>query len=135
MENKAHAVAAGKSNSGDGIKLLLAWGLVGIPLIWGVVQTLINAVKAFQWRAFVPPRLDVEPLQRMLALVHGRGMRLFTMSAALKRRPPLAYYKSSYRVWPIFTVGFRRGRASLPPMTNYAQRSGSPSMSVQLTEG
>jgi hypothetical protein len=48
MENKAQAMAAGKSNSGDGIKLLLAWGLVGIPLIWGVVQTLINAVKAFQ---------------------------------------------------------------------------------------
>ena len=33
--------------AGNGIKLLLAWGFVGIPLVWGVVQTLINAVKAF----------------------------------------------------------------------------------------
>ena len=30
-----------------GIKLVLAWGFVGIPLVWGVVQTLINAIKAF----------------------------------------------------------------------------------------
>ena len=33
---------------GNGIKLALAWGFVGIPLVWGVVQTLVNAVKAFQ---------------------------------------------------------------------------------------
>jgi hypothetical protein len=33
---------------GNGIKLVLAWGFVGIPLVWGVVQTLLNAVKAFQ---------------------------------------------------------------------------------------
>ena len=32
---------------GNGIKLALAWGFVGIPLVWGVVQTLVNAVKAF----------------------------------------------------------------------------------------
>ena len=32
----------------NGIKLALAWGFVGIPLVWGVVQTLINAIKAFQ---------------------------------------------------------------------------------------
>jgi hypothetical protein len=30
------------------VKLVLAWGFVGIPLAWGVVQTLLNAVKAFQ---------------------------------------------------------------------------------------
>jgi hypothetical protein len=30
------------------VKLALAWGFVGIPLAWGVVQTLLNAVKAFQ---------------------------------------------------------------------------------------
>ena len=30
------------------IKLGLAWGLVGIPLVWGVVETLVNALKAFQ---------------------------------------------------------------------------------------
>ena len=30
-----------------GVKLALAWGFVGIPLVWGVVQTLVNAIKAF----------------------------------------------------------------------------------------
>jgi hypothetical protein len=29
------------------LRLILAWGFVGIPLVWGVVQTLINAIKAF----------------------------------------------------------------------------------------
>ena len=36
------------AGSGNALKLALAWGFVGIPLVWGVVQTLINAVKAFQ---------------------------------------------------------------------------------------
>jgi hypothetical protein len=36
------------TSAGNGIKLVLAWGFVGIPLVWGVVQTLLNAVKAFQ---------------------------------------------------------------------------------------
>jgi hypothetical protein len=31
----------------NGIKLALAWTFVGIPLVWGVVQTLVNALKAF----------------------------------------------------------------------------------------
>jgi hypothetical protein len=31
-----------------GLHLLLVWGLVGIPLTLGVVQTLINALKLFQ---------------------------------------------------------------------------------------
>jgi hypothetical protein len=30
------------------LKLILAWGFVGIPLCWGVVQTLINSMKLFQ---------------------------------------------------------------------------------------
>jgi hypothetical protein len=30
------------------IRLFLAWGLVGIPLAWGVLQTLNNALKLFQ---------------------------------------------------------------------------------------
>jgi hypothetical protein len=30
------------------IKLVLAWAFVGIPLIWGVVQTAANAAKLFQ---------------------------------------------------------------------------------------
>ena len=34
--------------SGNTIKLVLAWGLVGIPLVWGVLQTLKNALKLFQ---------------------------------------------------------------------------------------
>jgi hypothetical protein len=33
---------------GDGIKVGLAWGFVGIPLGWGIVQTVVNAIKAFQ---------------------------------------------------------------------------------------
>ena len=28
--------------------LVLAWGLVGIPLGWGVVQTVLNAKKLFE---------------------------------------------------------------------------------------
>jgi predicted MFS family arabinose efflux permease len=30
------------------VKLVLAWGFVGIPLGWGVVETVINAAKLFQ---------------------------------------------------------------------------------------
>ncbi len=30
------------------LKLALAWGFVGIPLAWGVIQTLLNAMKLFQ---------------------------------------------------------------------------------------
>jgi hypothetical protein len=29
-------------------QLVLAWGFVGIPLIWGVLKTLSNAMKLFQ---------------------------------------------------------------------------------------
>jgi hypothetical protein len=36
------------SGTGNAIKLVLAWGFVGIPLVWGIVQTLVNAIKAFQ---------------------------------------------------------------------------------------
>jgi hypothetical protein len=35
-------------NTGNGFKLALAWGFVGIPLLWGIIQTLVNAIKAFQ---------------------------------------------------------------------------------------
>ena len=34
--------------SGNGLKLVLAWGFVGLPLALGVIQTLINALKLFQ---------------------------------------------------------------------------------------
>lgn len=30
------------------LQLALAWGFVGIPLLWGVSQTLINALQLFQ---------------------------------------------------------------------------------------
>jgi hypothetical protein len=30
------------------LKVTLAWGFVGIPLLWGVLQTLSNAMKLFQ---------------------------------------------------------------------------------------
>lgn len=30
------------------LELALAWGFVGIPLTWGVIQTLLNALKLFQ---------------------------------------------------------------------------------------
>jgi hypothetical protein len=36
------------SGVGNGIKLVLVWGFVGIPLGWGIVRTLVNAIKAFQ---------------------------------------------------------------------------------------
>ena len=36
-----------QARGGDGLKLVLAWGFVGIPLAWGVVQTLVNALKVF----------------------------------------------------------------------------------------
>jgi hypothetical protein len=29
-------------------QLVLAWGLVGIPLVLGVLQTLVNSMKLFQ---------------------------------------------------------------------------------------
>jgi hypothetical protein len=32
----------------NGLKLVLAWGFVGIPLAWGVIETLFNALKLFQ---------------------------------------------------------------------------------------
>ncbi len=30
------------------LQLILAWGFVGIPLAWGVYQTLLNALKLFK---------------------------------------------------------------------------------------
>lgn len=32
----------------NGLKLVLAWGFVGIPLAWGVIETGLNALKFFQ---------------------------------------------------------------------------------------
>jgi hypothetical protein len=33
---------------GTALRLAVYWGLVGIPLAWGVLNTLENAVKLFQ---------------------------------------------------------------------------------------
>jgi hypothetical protein len=41
-------MAEQNQNNGTALKLLLAWGFVGIPLAWGVIQTLENAMKLFQ---------------------------------------------------------------------------------------
>jgi hypothetical protein len=30
------------------LHLILTWGFVGVPLAWGVIQTLLNALKLFQ---------------------------------------------------------------------------------------
>lgn len=35
------------SEGGNTLKLILAWGFVGIPLVWGFCETLINALKLF----------------------------------------------------------------------------------------
>jgi len=39
---------ADNQNGTTTLQLVLAWGFVGIPLVWGVLQTLSNALKLFQ---------------------------------------------------------------------------------------
>jgi hypothetical protein len=41
-------MASNYSSDSNGLKLILAWGFVGIPLLWGVIETGINALKLFQ---------------------------------------------------------------------------------------
>ena len=41
MENSTH-------NGTTTLQLVLAWGFVGIPLVLGVLQTLVNAMTLFQ---------------------------------------------------------------------------------------
>ena len=39
---------AAKGQSGTTwLHLILAWGFVGIPLAWGVIETVLNALKLF----------------------------------------------------------------------------------------
>jgi hypothetical protein len=40
--------ATGTRRQGGVVPLILAWGFVGIPLAWGVVKTILNALKLFQ---------------------------------------------------------------------------------------
>jgi hypothetical protein len=37
----------GNPKAGTALKLVLAWGLVGIPLAWGVIETLQKALLLF----------------------------------------------------------------------------------------
>ena len=37
-----------KSQGTTALHLVLAWGFVGIPLAWGVYNTLVSAMKLFQ---------------------------------------------------------------------------------------
>ena len=37
-----------RAKFGNGLKLTLAWLLVGVPLAWGVVQTCIHALQLFK---------------------------------------------------------------------------------------
>ena len=41
-------MATQTNNGTTPLQLALAWGFVGIPLAWGVVQTLLNSLKLFQ---------------------------------------------------------------------------------------
>ena len=41
-------MAGSTPHDGNTVKLILAWGFVGIPLAWGVIETAINALKLFQ---------------------------------------------------------------------------------------
>ena len=36
-----------RAAGGNGLKLVLAWGFVGVPLAWGVIETIANALKLF----------------------------------------------------------------------------------------
>ncbi len=41
-------MASAKQQGTTTTQLVLAWGLVGIPLVLGVLQTLVNSMKLFQ---------------------------------------------------------------------------------------
>ncbi|HEX4041376.1 MAG TPA: hypothetical protein VHY10_06720 [Xanthobacteraceae bacterium] len=41
-------MATETQNSTTTLHLVLAWGWVGIPLAWGVWETVLNAMKLFQ---------------------------------------------------------------------------------------
>jgi hypothetical protein len=40
-------MSSAEQNGTSILQLVLAWGFVGIPLLWGVLQTLSNAMKLF----------------------------------------------------------------------------------------
>jgi hypothetical protein len=48
MAARTHGTPRGTTaGSTTALHLALAWGFVGIPLAWGVIQTLLNALKLF----------------------------------------------------------------------------------------
>jgi hypothetical protein len=50
MTNESRPTGSGTIDPKSGthpFELVLAWGFVGIPLLWGVLQTLRNALKLF----------------------------------------------------------------------------------------
>jgi hypothetical protein len=46
--NTGSTSTAPATDPGIGAKLFLAWAFVGIPRLWGVILTCINAAKLFQ---------------------------------------------------------------------------------------
>jgi hypothetical protein len=40
--------ADSKAKKSSGLSLLVAWAIVGVPLAWGVYNTLLNSMKLFQ---------------------------------------------------------------------------------------
>ena len=45
---KEDVMVSQTDNGTTPLHLMMAWGFVGIPLAWGVVQTVLNALKLFQ---------------------------------------------------------------------------------------
>ncbi|HEV2263842.1 MAG TPA: hypothetical protein VGR79_04845 [Stellaceae bacterium] len=39
---------ANTQSTGNGVKLVLAWLFVGVPLTWGVIETLLHSLKLFE---------------------------------------------------------------------------------------
>jgi len=48
LGHKGKNMANGNQEGTTTLQLVLAWGFVGIPLVLGVLQTLINSMKLFQ---------------------------------------------------------------------------------------
>ena len=48
LERREETMANQNQSGTSTLHLVLAWGFVGIPLAWGVLQTLTNAMKLFQ---------------------------------------------------------------------------------------
>jgi hypothetical protein len=47
-ESKATVDPNNQNGGTSALELALAWGFVGLPLLWGIYGTLVNAMKLFQ---------------------------------------------------------------------------------------